>query len=207
MSKFRLTVWLPTELNICPTSLEIKTVRAGGYFSIAVLGWHPYLNIVCFGRSKAHVTCTKQYYMIWQLQDTQNILRIIHHFFQFIPGILWLSKLYKLHLVKLMLANKSTGIPPSTTCLSSVAGGICTIVLRKRCPIYYFLAMVVCCRNLSCRHHIIIQTFQLKHILRKLRQLSCTNHTVLINNAWRQHLSIAMLGGMQIHHKVYKGTL
>ena len=106
-----------------------------------------------------------------------------------------------------MLTNQAAGITTSAASLSAIASSIGAIILWQLTAIQNLLTMIISCRNLSSRYHIIISTLHLEHILSKLWQLASTIHAGSIYHARSQHLGITMLVGMQIHHKIYQGSL
>ena len=67
--------------------------------------------------------------------------------------------------------------------------------------------MIVRCRHLRRRHEVVVEALKFEHILRELRQLPRSNHACFIHNVGREHLRIAVLLRVEIHHKVDAGTL
>ena len=66
--------------------------------------------------------------------------------------------------------------------------------------------MVVCRRHLRRRYEVVVEPLQLEHILGKFRQLSRPDHARLVHNIGREHLCVAVLLRMEIHHEVDAGT-
>ena len=106
-----------------------------------------------------------------------------------------------------MLTNETAGIAAGAAGLCTEAGSIYGIALRQLGAVENFFAMIVGSRNFTGGNDVLVEAFQLEHILSELRQLAGTNHAVTGNDYRSQHFGVALLLSVKIHHEVDAGTL
>ena len=145
--------------------------------------------------------------MIRQFQNAEHVFRCIDHAFQLIPACLRLYELDEFDFVELMLTDETARIASCTARLCAETSRISTVIFRELRSVENLIAVVVRRWNLCCRNEVIVQPFQFEHILCKLRKLPRADHARLICNIRCEHLCIAVLRRMEIHHKVNAGAL
>ena len=101
-----------------------------------------------------------------------------------------------------MLTNQSPRILTGAAGFGAETSAVRTIAQGQFFAIQNFIPMQIGNGDFRGRDQIHIHPFQLEHILRKFRQLSRAQHTVLIHNKRREELSITVFCRMQIQIEI-----
>ena len=145
--------------------------------------------------------------MVRQLQEAQDVLSSVDHRVEFMPARLRLDELDELDLVELVLADQAARIAAGAASLGAEARRVAAVVLRQLAAVEDLIAVVVRRRHLSRRHEVVVETLEFEHVIGKLRQLARTRHARLVGDVRCEHLRVAVLVGVQVHHEVDAGAL
>ena len=207
MDELRLALGIAAELDVGAARLIVRAVRARGDLAVLVLCGEPDLEVVRRRRREAHVARAELDDVVRQLEEAQDVFSRVDHRVELVPARLRLDEFDELDLVELVLANEAARVAASAAGLGAEARRVAAVVLRQLVAVEDLIAVVVRRRHLSRRHEVVVEAFELEHVVGELRQLARARHALLVGDVRCEHLRVAVLVGVQVHHEVDAGAL
>src|SRR5579872_3373587 len=102
MRELRLGLRLGPVTDQGSPRLEVLAVRARRNLAVRLLAREPYFQVVRLRRRKAHVARAESHRSIWELEELEYLLGVLHHFFELVVGLLLLDDLDELDLLELV---------------------------------------------------------------------------------------------------------
>src|SRR6266705_513607 len=196
--------WL--EADAGAAGLKRFTVGAGRNFAEFVARGQPNFDVVCFGRSKAHISSAEQHGAMVQSQFLKYGLRISCKRLVLYVAFLRMSELEKLDFLELMLAEDAAGVLSGGASFGAEAS-------RPRGDVdgeFFFgngfVAVQIVELDFGSWREPEVGVLYFEKISGKFRQLPCAGEGGGIHEERRQDFRVAMLAGVHVEEEIREGA-
>src|SRR5712691_1553684 len=197
--------WL--EADAGAAGLKRFTVGAGRNFAEFVARGQPNFDVVCFGRSKAHVSSAEQHGAIVQPQFLKYGFRISCKRLVLFVAFLGMSELEKLDFLKLMLAEDAAGVLSGGASFGAEAGGPGG---DKNGEFFFgngFVAVQIVELDFGSGREPEVGVLDFEKVGGEFRELASAGEGGGVHQEGRQDFRVAVLAGVDIEEEIREGAL
>ena len=110
-------------------------------------------------------------------------------------------QLDELDFVELVLADEAAHVLAVGARLAAETGRVGRVAQRQEALVQDLFAVEIGERHLGRRHEVVVGAFEMEQVGLELRQLAGADQAVAIDDERRQHLAVAVSGGVQVEHE------
>ena len=178
-------------------------VGAGGDLAVGLLARQPDLEIVGLGGGDAHVAGRQRHHAVGQLEQLQHSLGVPGELLESVVARPRRGELHQLHLVELVLTDEAAHVLAVGAGLGPETRRVGDVAQRQLRLVEDLVAVQVGQRHLGGGHQIVrIVAGEPEQVVAELGQLAGAGQRVGVDDERRQHLTVAVLAGVQVEHEV-----